>query len=182
MFATLSRPYQIAGHTVSEFTIATYETLTSDQAQRVYRDAYVITSSIIQVTILALYAAGLCTIIAGRKFRAYYEAEWAADAQRFLTYPERCLTEAAASEPVAATTKPATELVATDAEAEAAQAAIPDAVQAILNSNVKTTQKLRAIATHFDIRWCNAHGEGRHLLNAEIRDALSNRPEILLAL
>ncbi|MDB9529672.1 hypothetical protein PN498_27035 [Oscillatoria sp. CS-180] len=180
MFTTLSKPYEIAGQIVSEFAIATYKTLTSQQAQRVYRDAWTITRVIVQVTALALYAAGLYTIIAGRKFRAYYEAEWAADVERFLSYPDRCLTKEAASEPVAATTEPVTELIATDAEA--AQAAIPDAVQAILNSNVKTTQKLRAIATHFDIRWRNAHGEGRHLLNAEIRDALSDRPEILAAL
>jgi hypothetical protein len=175
MFATLSRPYAIAGHTIADFAIATYKALTSQKAQRVYKDAGTITSIVIQITALALYAAGLYTIIAGRKLRAYYEAEWAADVERFLTLPDRSLTEERA-----ATTEPVTELIATDAEA--AQAAIPVAVQTILNSNVKTTQKLRAIATHFDIRWRNARGEGKHMLNADIKAALSCYPKILTAL
>jgi hypothetical protein len=184
MFATLLQPYAIAGQTISEtatstyatlfsLAIATYETLSSDKAQRIYKDAYIITSVIVQVTALALYVAGLYTIlytiIAGRKFRAYYEAEWAVDVERFLSYPDRCLTDAeSASEPVA--------------EADQAQPVIPAAVQTILDSNVKTTKKLRSIAAHFDIRWRDAHGKGRHLLNAEIKAALSDRPEILAAL
>jgi len=173
MFATLLQPYAIAGQTISDFAIATYETLTSEKAQRIYKDAWTITRVVVQVTALALYAAGLYTIIAGRKFRAYYEIEWAADVERFLSYPDRCLADAeSASEPVAATT----------ADTDEAQPTIPAAVQTILNSNVKTTKKLRAIATHFDIRWRNAHGEGQHLRNAEIKSALSSYPEILAAL
>ncbi|MEM6838480.1 MAG: hypothetical protein AAF609_16685 [Cyanobacteria bacterium P01_C01_bin.120] len=167
---TISQPYVIAGKTVSALAIATYKTLTSQQAQRIYKDAFIITSVVVQVTFWLAVLASLYAIKTGRAFRRYYEAEWAADVQRFLSYPDCCIAVAeSASEPVAATT-------------EAVQPAIPDAVQAILNGNVKTTKKLRSIATHFDIRWRNAHGEGRHLLNAEIRDALSDRPEISSAL
>jgi hypothetical protein len=175
MFATFSKPYVIAGQTIAYFAIATYKTLTSEKAQRIYKDAWTITRVVVQVTALALYAAGLYSIIAGRKFRAYYEAEWAADVERFLTYPERCLTVAeSASEPVAETSE-------TTADADKAQA-IPAAVQQILDSNVKTTKKLRAIATHFNIRWRNARGEGKHMLNTDIKAALSDHPEILAAL
>lgn len=170
MYSTLLQPYEIAGQTIAETAIATYKTLTSEQAQRVYRDTWTITRVVVQVTVLALYAAGLYTIIAGRKFRAYYEAEWAADVQRFLSYPDRCLTEEA-SAPVADTT----------VDAEEAQA-IPADVQIILDSSVKATKKLRAIATHFNIRWRNAHGEGKHLRNDDIKAALSDHPEILAAL
>lgn len=163
MYSTLLQPYAIAGQTIAEtatstykmmssFTIATYKTLTSEKAQRIYKDAYVITRVVVQVTTLALYAAGLYTIIAGRKFRAYYEAEWAADAEM------------------------------TVADAEEIQPAIPAAVQTILGSSWKTTKKLRAIATHFNIRWRNAHGEGKHLRNDDIKAALSDHPEILAAL
>jgi hypothetical protein len=185
MFATLLQPYAIAGQTITEtatstyktlssLAIATYETLTSDQAQRVYRDTWTVTRVVVQVTALALYAAGLYTLIAGRACRRYYKAEWAADVQQLLTYPDRCLADAESA------VEPAAELIVTDAEA--AQPAIPVAVQAILDSNVKTTKKLRAIATHFDIRWRNAHGKGRHLINNEIKTALSEYPEILAAL
>jgi hypothetical protein len=158
MFATLSQPYATAGQTVSEFAIATYKTLTSEKTQRVYRDAWTITSVVIQVTALALYAAGLYTIIAGRKFRAYYEAEWA--------------TAESTSESVA-------EPTVTDTDETQA---IPAAVQTILDSNWKTTKKMRAIATHFNIHWRNARGEGKHMLNAEIKAALSDHPEILAVL
>jgi hypothetical protein len=51
-----------------------------------------------------------------------------------------------------------------------------------LESNVKTTKKLRAIATYSDIPWRNARGEGKHMLNADIKAALSAHPEILKAL
>jgi len=170
MFATLSKPYATAGQIIAETATSTYEALSSEQAQRVYRDTWTITRVVVQITALALYAAGLYAIIAGRKFRNYYEAEWAADVQRLLSYPDRCLTESA-SEPVVETT--------TDAEETQA---IPAAVQQILGSNVKTTKKLRAIATHFDIRWRNARGEGRHMLNTDIKAALSDCPEILAAL
>ena len=183
MFATLSKPYAIAGQTIAEtatstykmlssFAIATYKTLTSEKAQHVYRDAWTITRVVVQVTALALYAAGLCTIIAGRKFRAYYEAEWAADVERFLSYPDRCLAEEAAE----------TVAEPTVADAESAQTEIPAAVQTILESNVKMTKKLRAIATYFDIPWRNARGEGKHMLNAGIKAALSDHAEILEAL
>jgi len=179
MFTTLLQPYAIAGQTIAEtatstyntlstLAIATYETLTSQQAQRVYKDAYVITRVFIQVTALALYAAGLYAIIAGRKFRAYYEAEWAADVQQFIHRNGGLADAESASEPVA--------------EANEAQPEIPAAVQTILDSSCKTTKKLRAIATHFNIRWRNAHGEGKHMLNTDIKAALSDHPEILAAL
>jgi hypothetical protein len=169
MLSTISRPYAIAGQTIAEtatstyatlssFAISTYKTLTSEKAQCIYKDAYVITSVVIQVTALALYAAGLYTIIAGRKFRAYYEAEWA--------------TAESAS---AAVTEP------TIADADETQA-VPAAVQKILDSSCKTTKKLREIATHFNIPWRNARGEGKHMLNAEIKAALKDYPEILAAL
>jgi len=173
MYSTFSKPSAIAGQTISEFAIATYKTLTSEKAKQVYRDTWTITRAVVQVTVLALYAAGLYTIIAGRKFRAYYEAEWAADVQRFLSYPDRCLTEEA-SAPVAETT----EMTADTDEAPA----IPAAVQTILDSSCKTTKKLRAIATHFGIRWRNAYGEGKHLRNDDIKAALSDHPEILASL
>lgn len=190
MFATLSKPYAIAGHIISDFAIATcnraivtyttvstvaiatYKTLTSQQARCVYRDAWTITRVVVQVTALALYAAGFYTMIAARKFRAYYEAEWAADVERFLSYPDRCLTEEAASEPIAEVT----------INADAVQPMMPAAVQTILDSNWKTTKKLRAIATHFNIHWRNARGEGKHMLNTDIKAALSDYPEILAAL
>ena len=167
MFATLSQPYAIAGQTISDFAIATYKTLTSQQAQRIYKDAYVITSVVIQVTALALYAAGLCTVTAGRKFRAYYDAEWATDVERFLSYPDRCLAE---------------KLTADIASAgpEETQPVIPAAVQTILGSNWKTTKKLRTIATHYGIRWRNARGEGRHMLNPEIIDLLPHQIQAVL--
>jgi hypothetical protein len=174
MFSTLSKPYATAGQTVSDFAIATYKTLTSEKAQRIYRDAWTITRVVVQVTALALYAAGLYTIIAARKFRAHYETEWAADVQRFLSYPDRCLTEEA-SAPVADTTE-------MTADTDKAQSAIPAAVQTILDSSCKTTKKLRAIATHFNIHWRNARGEGKHMLNTDIKAALSDHPEILAAL
>jgi hypothetical protein len=181
MFSTLSKPYAIAGQTISEtatltyktlssLAIATYETLTLEKAQRIYRDAWTIISVVVQVTALAIYAAGLYAIIAGRKFRNYYEAEWAADVERFLSYPDRCIEQV--SETMAAAT----------AETEEAQPTIPAAVQTILDSNAKTTKKLRAIATHFGICWRNAHGEGKHLRNDEIKAVLSDHPEILAAL
>jgi len=203
MFATLSKPYAIAGQTIAEtatstykmlssFAIATYKTLTSEKTQHVYRDAWTITRVVVQVTALALYAAGLCTIIAGRKFRAYYEAEWAADVGQWTQSACRWLIMAGLYAAIAgyefraycdAKLATATEAEATvEVSTDTAQHEIPAAVQAILESNVKTTKKLRAIATYFDIPWRNAHGEGRHLRNDEIRSALSDHPEVLTAL
>jgi hypothetical protein len=173
MLATLSQPYAIAGRTLMTSAIATYEALTSEKAQCIYKDIYTITSVVVQVTALLLYAAGLYTVIAGRKCRAYYEAEWAADVERFLTYPDRCLVDVdAAGEPVDSATT----------GTETVQPAMPATVQAILESNAKTTEKLRAIATHFDIPWRNARGEGKHMLNTDIKAALSRHREVLRVL
>jgi len=94
MFTTLSQPYVIAGQTIAEtaaatyktlspFAIATYKALTSKKARRIYRDAWTITSVAIQVTFWLAVLVGLYSIKAGRQFRAYYEAEWAADVEQW---------------------------------------------------------------------------------------------------
>ncbi|WP_204141936.1 hypothetical protein [Halomicronema sp. CCY15110] len=210
MFATLSKPYAIAGQTIVEtaaatyktlspIAIATYKALTSKKARRIYRDAWTITSIAIQVTFWLAVLAGLYSIKAGRQFRACYQAEWAADVEQwtqsacrlivlaglyaaiagydFRAYCDAKWDSTSVSESVV---EPVAEL--TVADADLAQPEIPAAVQAILESNVKTTKKLRAIATHFDIPWRNARGEGKHMLNADIKAALSAHPEILKAL
>jgi hypothetical protein len=172
---TLYRPYEIAGCTVSEFAISTYETLTSQQAQRVYRDAWTITRVVAQVTALALYASGLYTIIAGHAFRRYYEAEWSADVQRFLSYPDRCIDEGVTDETEALE-------IATTTPVEASVDIIPEAVQTILDSDCKMTKKLREIASYYGISWRNARGKGKHLRNGDIRALLSPYSAVLAAL
>jgi hypothetical protein len=173
MFTTISRPYAIAGQTIVEtaaatyktlspIAIATYKALTSKKARRIYGDTWTITSIAIQVTFWLAVLAGLYSIKAGRQFRAYCDAKW---------------DSTSVSESVV---EPVAEL--TVADAESAQPEIPAAVQTILDSNWKTTKKLRAIATYFDIPWRNARGEGKHMLNAGIKAALSDHAEILEAL
>lgn len=176
---TLYRPYTIAGRTLYTFAIATHTTLTSDQAKEHYKTAWLLTQLAFWLTVLA----GVYTIEAGRKFRAYYEAEWSRDVNRLVdwiaTYPDRCIDEGTTDSPAEVLE------IATPAKIEAsvdADDVIPEVIQSILDSDCKMTKKLRAIATHFDIKWRNARGEGKHLLNADIKTALSGHPAILAAL
>lgn len=202
----LYTPYAKAGRTIAEFAIATYDALTSDRAKAIYaiiRDrAQEIGTILWVVAQLAFWfsiLAGLYTIQAGRQFRAYYQTEWADTVNWILTYPDRCLeTEDLSVTPVVlddvATVEATVQVGQTEALAlvpvvtevivseTAINSDIPEAIQAILDSDRTKTAKLRAIATHFDIRWRNARGQGRHMLNAEIQTALNDHPAILATL
>ena len=116
-------------------------------------------------------AAGIYTIETGRRFRAYYEAEWAADVQWLISYPNRCIASPVAS------LEAVVEAFLDDAiDLETAATAIglnPDQVQAVINGTSTVTNKLRSLSSLAGIAWRHTRGKGKHMPNGEIRAALA---------
>lgn len=65
-------------------------------------------------------------------------------------------------------------------ETEQVQASLPKEVQAILTSQRASTSKLRSLATYYGIRWQNARGQGKHMLNKDIRARLDPDVQALM--
>ena len=65
-------------------------------------------------------------------------------------------------------------------ETEQVQASLPKEVQAILTSQRVSTSKLRSLATYYGIRWQNARGQGKHMLNKDIRARLDPDVQALM--
>lgn len=141
--------------------------LTSEGVIATYRTAWIG----LQLAFWLAVAAGLLTVQAGRRFRAYYEAEWAADVQWLIDYPDRCITT-----PVETVEAVVEAFLDDTLDLETAATAIglnPDHVQTVINGSGTATKKLRGLASLAGIPWRNARGKGKHMSNANIRSAMA---------
>ena len=82
------------------------------------------------------------------------------------------------------TPRPAAERL-TDWQEQAAalptpQVSLPEAVQDVLSSQRTSTQKLRSLADYYGICWQNARGQGKHMLNKDIRARLDPDVQALM--
>ena len=146
---------------------------TSQTAKDLYKTLWVIAQVAFWMTVLA----ALYTRQASRWFRAYYQAEWADAVQSTLTYPDRCLDLS----PALVGTADTSSEHSGEGPGEGDEA-LPENVASILNSDRSSTAKLRAIASLCNIPWRNARGHGKHMLNQDIKQALTAYPKLYQAL
>ena len=166
------QPYVDAGRQLHEYGVATYEALTSNTAKDIYKTIWILMQAAFWLSVLA----ALYTIKLGRQFKAYYNAEWATSVNGLVTYPDRCLKPETEELPTIDT-------ITAIADLATETAAIPEALQTIVDSNISTTNKLRKIASYYKISWRNSRGNGKHATNSTIREALQARcPDVFAVL